>query len=97
MTPEASKVCPDAPLRLPRLLEYSFLIGAPPFRVNISNIEYEVDDGDDKEINDEKNKKIRDHLMGFQMIIEEDVKDHVNEGTYLKIMDKLKDIYTELN
>ena len=77
--------------------EYPFLIGAPPFRVNISNIEYEVDDGDEKEINDEKNKKIRDHLMGVQMIIEEDVKDHVNEGTYLKIMDKLKDIYTELN
>ena len=76
--------------------EYSFLIGAPPFRVNISNIEYEVDD-DEKEINDEKNKKIRDHLMRVQMIIEEDVKGHVNEGTYLKIMDKLKDIYTELN
>ena len=64
--------------------------------INIPGIEYEVDD-DENELSGEKNKKIRDHLMGFQMIIEEDVKDHVNEGTYLKIMDKLKDVYTELN
>lgn len=60
-------------------------------------LEYENDgEGDDIELNGEKKVKIRDKLMEFQDIIENDVKDKIKEGTYLKIMDKLKEVYTEL-
>ena len=60
-----------------------------------STIEYEVDNND-TEISDEKKMKIRDNLMEFQDIIYNDVKDKIIDKTYLKIMDKLNDVYKEL-
>ena len=54
--------------------------------------EYEVEE-DNSEITNEKKKELRDNLMKFQNIIEEDVKEKVVEGTYLKIMDNLKNFY----
>ena len=54
--------------------------------------EYEVEEDND-EISDEKKKELRDNLMKLQNIIEEDVKEEVSEGVYLKMMDNLKDFY----
>ena len=63
--------------------------------ITIPQVEYEIET-DDEEITNEKNKKIKNHLMKIQEIIDDEVKSIVIEGTYLKIMDKLKDVYTEL-
>ena len=57
-----------------------------------STHEYEVEE-DNGEITGEKKKELRDNLMKLQNIIEEDVKEKVVEGTYLKIMDNLKHFY----